>query len=55
MQITAIADYQDTNASLISQQLDSIVGEDAPNTLSKVALPVTPLVEYLPGLIKKFR
>ncbi|CAG9862952.1 unnamed protein product [Phyllotreta striolata] len=40
---------------LIWQQLQGIIGNTAPFTISKLDLPVTPLMSYLPEIIKQFR
>ncbi|XP_018569113.1 conserved oligomeric Golgi complex subunit 1 [Anoplophora glabripennis] len=40
---------------LIWQQLNDIVADPAPRTLSKMELPVTPLTLYIPEIIRQFR
>ncbi|XP_056646572.1 conserved oligomeric Golgi complex subunit 1 isoform X1 [Diorhabda sublineata] len=40
---------------LIWQQLQEIVGNTAPSTLSKLELPITPLNSYIPEIIKQFK
>ncbi|KAF2904284.1 hypothetical protein ILUMI_01887 [Ignelater luminosus] len=47
--------YKNTKRGLIWQQLESIVSDDAPATLTKVNLPLTPLVVYITDIIKQFR
>lgn len=44
-----------TKNGLLWEELNNIVGEDAPPTLSRLELPITPLVEYIPEIIKEFR
>lgn len=45
----------DKKNGLLWEQLNNIVDENAPATLSKLELPVTPLVTYIPDIIKEFR
>ncbi|XP_019759424.2 conserved oligomeric Golgi complex subunit 1 isoform X1 [Dendroctonus ponderosae] len=45
----------DSKSGLLWKQLDSIVGPSAPATLSKLELPPTPLIAYVPEIIKQFR
>ncbi|CAH1163940.1 unnamed protein product [Phaedon cochleariae] len=40
---------------LIWQQLEEIVGGSSTTTLSKLQLPVTPLISYIPEVIRNFR
>ncbi|KAF7280737.1 hypothetical protein GWI33_005591 [Rhynchophorus ferrugineus] len=40
---------------LIWEELDNIVGENSQPTISKLELPVTPLISYIPNIIKEFR
>lgn len=40
---------------LIWQQLNDIVADSAPRTLSKLELPVTPLTLYIPEIVRQFR
>ncbi|KAG5894614.1 hypothetical protein JTB14_026145 [Gonioctena quinquepunctata] len=46
---------QNGKESLIWQQLQDIIGDSSPTTLSKLELPVTPLITYIPEIIKQFR
>nr|XP_023021072.1 conserved oligomeric Golgi complex subunit 1 isoform X1 [Leptinotarsa decemlineata] len=46
---------QNGEKSLIWQQLQEIIGDSSPTTLSKLELPVTPLQTYIPEIIKQFR
>ncbi|KRT83470.1 hypothetical protein AMK59_4619, partial [Oryctes borbonicus] len=47
--------YQGTNTGLIWQQLENIVSENAPSTLSKIHLTNRPLLNYVPEIICQFR
>lgn len=47
--------HGDSNRGLIWQELEAIVNENAPKTLSKVNLPLTPLTNYISEIIKQFR
>ncbi|KAK9679205.1 hypothetical protein QE152_g40204 [Popillia japonica] len=47
--------YQDSSTGLIWQQLEDIVNENAPSTLSKIELPERPLLNYVPEIISQFR
>ncbi|CAG9764767.1 unnamed protein product [Ceutorhynchus assimilis] len=47
--------YNDSKNGLLWEELNNIVGENAAYTLSKLELPVTPLVSYIPDIIKQFR
>lgn len=47
--------YKDTHKGLIWHQLDGIVGDNSPTTLSTVQLPETNLLQYIPDIIKQFR
>ncbi|KAF5299103.1 hypothetical protein FQR65_LT09461 [Abscondita terminalis] len=47
--------YGNSDSGLIWQELKNIVSESAPPTLSKLALPPTPLIVYIPDLVKNFR
>ncbi|KAJ8964671.1 hypothetical protein NQ314_004703 [Rhamnusium bicolor] len=40
---------------LIWQQLNEIIIDSSPTTLSKLELPVTPLILYIPEIIRQFR
>lgn len=35
--------------------MEQVVCDDAPTTISKVELPSTPLLEYIPAIVKEFR
>lgn len=48
-------DYKNTNSGLVWQQLENIESDNSPTTLSKITLPTTPLIIYIPDLIKQFR
>ncbi|XP_066149869.1 conserved oligomeric Golgi complex subunit 1 [Euwallacea fornicatus] len=47
--------YNDNKSGLLWEQICNIIGENAPPTLSKLDLPVTPLVAYIPDIIRQFR
>lgn len=47
--------YDNGDSGLIWQELKSIVCENALPTLSKVVLPPTPLLIYIPELVKNYR
>ncbi|XP_015836994.1 conserved oligomeric Golgi complex subunit 1 isoform X2 [Tribolium castaneum] len=47
--------YGNSKKGLIWQQLENIVEDESIPTLSKVDLPVTPLIAYIPDVIKQFR
>ncbi|XP_050296714.1 conserved oligomeric Golgi complex subunit 1 isoform X2 [Anthonomus grandis grandis] len=47
--------YNESKNGLIWKELDSIVGNDAPATLTKLKLPITPLVSYIPDIIRTFK
>ncbi|XP_022908851.2 conserved oligomeric Golgi complex subunit 1 isoform X1 [Onthophagus taurus] len=47
--------YKDSKIGLIWTQLEEIVNEDSPPTLSKIVLPHSPLIIYIPDIIKEFR
>ncbi|KAJ8962770.1 hypothetical protein NQ318_001169 [Aromia moschata] len=46
---------EDGENGLIWQQLHDIISDSAPMTLSKLDLPTTPLVLYIPDIIKQYR
>ena len=47
--------YGDSKKGLIWQQLQNIVEDSSIPTLSKIELPVTPLLIYIPDIVKQFR
>lgn len=47
--------YGDSRKGLIWKQLENIVEDSSASTLSKIELPTTPLVGYIPDIIKQFR
>ncbi|GJQ76325.1 hypothetical protein Trydic_g2048 [Trypoxylus dichotomus] len=47
--------YQRSNTGLIWQQLEDIVSDNAPSTLSKIVLTSRPLLKYVPEIISQFR
>ncbi|KAB0795663.1 hypothetical protein PPYR_09724 [Photinus pyralis] len=47
--------FNNSECGLVWQQLNDIISETAPFTLSKVILPYTPLVNYIPDVITQFR
>lgn len=50
-----LSGYGDSKKGLIWQQLEDIVEDESVSTLSKVELPITPLISYIPDVIKQFR
>lgn len=46
---------EDSDRGLIWQQLEKVVGDRAPETISKMELPATPLTAYIPPIVRKFR
>ncbi|XP_044263815.1 conserved oligomeric Golgi complex subunit 1 isoform X2 [Tribolium madens] len=47
--------FGNSKKGLIWQQLENIVEDESIPTLSKTELPITPLVAYIPDVIKQFR
>lgn len=47
--------YKNTDCGFVWQQLKEIVNDSAPYTLSKVVLPSTPLLIYIPDVLTQFR
>ncbi|VEN51670.1 unnamed protein product [Callosobruchus maculatus] len=47
--------YGGSGKGLIWQQLEEIVSESSPKTLSKLQLPASALLSYIPEIIKQFR
>lgn len=47
--------HETSNKGLIWVKLEEIVDDNSATTLSKVPLPNTPLVDYIPDIIKHFK
>ncbi|KAL1501649.1 hypothetical protein ABEB36_006943 [Hypothenemus hampei] len=47
--------YNDSKNGLLWEELDNIISDNALPTISKVQLPKTPLIAYIPDIIKEFR